>query len=97
MVDVLLAGLGLCEHCGKLLTLQGMSASAMDAEWQCPSCKGKLTHKSFGYASGQGGKVQWVGPEGKWVTQQPTKDFDLGGGWHVCISPPRTSSIDTRV
>lgn len=70
--------LGLCEHCKTLLSLEGMPADAANAEWKCPSCKGVITHRSFGYESGQGNKVQWVGPGKKWVSKKPEKDFRIG-------------------
>lgn len=72
------ASLGLCEHCGVLICLEGLPADAMDAKWVCPGCGGELTHKSFGYKTDQGGKEKWVGPEGKWTTGKPTEDFVLG-------------------
>lgn len=86
MILVYVASLGLCEHCGILLSIEGIPADAMDAEWACPGCKGKLTHKSFGYATEKGGKIKWVGPEGKWVGQKPAEDFTLGN-FEVYVRP----------
>ena len=81
---VLLAGLGLCEHCQTLLTIEGMSADAMDSEWKCPQCEGVLTNESFGYKE-DGSKIKWVGKGKKWTITKPTEDFDLGN-WHVVMS-----------
>ena len=77
---VQVAGLGLCEHCGVLLTIEGLPAEAMDAEWKCPRCKKTLTGKSFGYkeVDGKWKKTRWVGKDGKWVNEKPGGDFDLG-------------------
>ena len=79
-----LAGLGLCEHCGALITMEGLSAEAIDAEWNCPKCGEVLAHESFGYESGKGDKIKWVGPDGKWTTEKPTNDFRLGS-WDILI------------
>jgi len=76
--------LGLCEHCSELLTMDGMSAESMNAPWVCPKCRGVLSHLSFGFASEQGGKVRWVGPDGKWTETRPSEAFDLGS-WRVII------------
>ena len=46
---VILDGLGLCEHCGALFTLEDMPTEALDAEWRCSKCNGILSGKSFGY------------------------------------------------
>lgn len=86
-VMVQLAGLGLCEHCSVPLSIEGMLAEALDAEWRCPNCSGILSHRSFGYASEGGGKEKWVDPDGKWTTTKPVEDFTLGG-WCVVIRPP---------
>ncbi|HOI97256.1 MAG: hypothetical protein WA093_03970 [Minisyncoccales bacterium] len=88
MAVYLLAGLGLCEHCGNLITLEGFPIEAIDAEWRCPKCQGILGGKSFGY-EGDGKKAQkvwWVGPDGKWVKIKPTEEFDLDS-WHIIIQP----------
>ena len=39
---------GVCEHCGALLTMEGMPAEAIDIKWTCSVCNGTLTHKSWG-------------------------------------------------
>ncbi len=92
---IYLETLGLCEHCGQLITIQDMPADSMDAEWRCPKCEKVLGSNTFGYEKvGKEGdrekyeKTRWVGPEKKWVEQKPTKDFDLGN-WHIMISIPR--------
>ena len=75
-----LESLGLCEHCGTLLSVEDMSGDSMNAEWHCLNCKGLLSGLSFGY-EGEGEKtkkVKWVGPERKWVATRPTEDFVLG-------------------
>ena len=77
---VSLASLGLCEHCGILLTIEDMPMGSMDAIWKCPKCSGVLTGKSFGYEENR--KTRWVGNDGKWTTVRPTQSFDLGD-WHV--------------
>lgn len=83
---VLLAALGLCEHCGVLLNLEGMPMGAIDAEWRCPKCNKVINNKSFGYKQ-SGEKVKWVGKDGKWVNVKPTKDFKLVN-LDVWINPP---------
>lgn len=84
--DVHVDALGLCEHCNALVSLQDMPADSMDASWKC-ICQGELSHLSFGFdkASVEANKVRWVGPEGKWVQQRPTKDFELG---NICVIVP---------
>jgi len=79
-IVVSLEGLGLCEHCATPLSIEGMPADSMDADWCCPHCGKILSGLSFGYeGEGQGTrKVKWVGPEGKWVAVKPTQDFELG-------------------
>lgn len=87
MTTVSLEGLGLCEHCGTLLSVEGMPGDSLDSVWTCPNCKGVLSGLSFGY-EGEGKetkKVRWVGPARKWVTTKPTEDFDLGN-WSVQAS-----------
>ncbi len=78
---VKLEGLGLCEHCSELVTLEGLPSGALNAELKCPQCHKSMGHRSFGYkkASGKGGKVVWVGPKGMWVKKRPAKDFELNG------------------
>ena len=65
-----------------------MPADSMNAIWKC-SCGGELSHLSFGYDHGGKGakKVRWVGPELKWVTEQPINDFELGN-IHVLVLTP---------
>jgi hypothetical protein len=87
-MTVNIEGLGKCEHCGTLITIEGFPSEAMDAEWHCPSCNKILTHKSFGYENEQGHKIRWVGPNGEWTEKKPTKNFRLGK-WEVTI-PNRT-------
>jgi len=82
---VLLAALGLCEHCGVLLSLQGMPLEAIDAEWKCPKCNKVINNKSFGYEQ-SGKKVKWVGKDGKWTNVKPDEDFKLGN-LEVRINP----------
>lgn len=86
MSEVLLEVLGRCEYCGVLMRMDDMPAEALDAPWLCPSCNKELTHLSFGYASGRGGKERWVGPNGQWTNVRPTKDFNLGN-LRVVLSP----------
>lgn len=73
-------GLGLCEHCQMLLSIENMPAESMDAEWRCPECNGTLTSKTFGYDETPQGckKTQWVGPDKKWTSERPTSPFNLG-------------------
>lgn len=81
MVAKNLEGLGLCEHCGTLLSIEKIPVEAMDSEWRCPNCDRVLTHLSFGYRKVSGKdfkKSQWVGPDGKWTTDKPKEDFVLG-------------------
>jgi hypothetical protein len=76
--------LGLCEHCGELLSFADMPAESLNAPWVCPKCRSMLSHLSFGYATERGGKVRWVGPDGKWAETKPAEAFDLGS-WRVTI------------
>jgi len=82
------AGLGLCEHCGELLTLENMPSEAMDAEWRCPNCNNAINHKTFGFeeVNGEWEKIRWVGKDGKWTSERPKENFDLGA-WHVSDKP----------
>jgi hypothetical protein len=76
----LLAGLGLCEHCGTLVSVSDYAADeSMNADWLC-RCGKKLTHTSFGYDKGTEGakKVRWVSPDRKWTDVKPAEDFQLG-------------------
>ena len=87
---VLQAGLGLCEHCQILLTIEDMPPEAIDAEWRCPKCNGILTNKTFGYeevGKGDWKKTLWVGKDGKWTKEKPKGNFDLGR-WHVSDESP---------
>jgi len=79
---VSLAGLGLCEHCNILITIEDMPVEAMDAEWRCPNCEGILTGKSFGYEDGKTTKTRWVGKDKQWIKTKPEEDFELGN-WFV--------------
>jgi NAD-dependent SIR2 family protein deacetylase len=85
---MLLAGLGLCEHCGELMSFEDMPPEAMDADWRCHKCGGVLTDKSFGYGkvNGKLQKVKWVGPDKTWVTEKPAENFELGS-WYITIRP----------
>ena len=76
-LKVHVASLGICEHCGVIVTFQNMPADSMNAEWKCRSCNGTLTHGSFGFTK-EGGKEKWVGPNSEWTTEMPTQDFILG-------------------
>lgn len=67
--------LGLCEHCGILVTMEGRSADGR----QICVCGKELTHKSFGVTE-EGEKIKWVGLEGKWVDEKPTENFKLKVG-----------------
>ena len=82
-------GLGLCEHCGAIVSISNYAGDeAMNADWLCGKCKGKLSHLSFGFDKGSRGaqKVRWVGPNGKWTNQKPAEDFRLGG-LEVMVGP----------
>jgi hypothetical protein len=81
---VSLAGLGLCEHCGILVTSENMPGDSMDAVWKCPKCEKVLSEKSFGFENGK--RKFWVGADKKWTEQKPTEDFNLGT-WLVLIRP----------
>lgn len=86
-----LAVLGLCEHCGSLISMENMPGDAIEAEWKCPKCCGTLSGKSFGYNK-KATKTRWVGLGGKWKRKKPEKDFDLGN-WHIMIQTPRMSFL----
>lgn len=96
MAHIFLATIGLCEHCGTLLNLDGMPADAMNAEWPCPKCKKNTTGESFGYKEvnlGNWKKVRWVGKVGNkfgWVTEKPTEDYKIGNTevWVELLAPP---------
>jgi hypothetical protein len=74
MTMVQVASLGLCEHCGELLSIEDLPTEPTDEKWHCPSCRGELSHESFGYRTDQGDKFQWVGPD--------------CGNWDVRVAPP---------
>jgi len=78
---ILLESLGKCEHCGRVLSIEGMPGESIDAVWSCPTCKKELTHKSFGYekVDGQFKRVKWVNKSKRWTTKRPTSDFVLDG------------------
>lgn len=80
VVNVSAAALGLCEHCGALLNMCTLPADAVNGEWRCPTCRGVLSHVSFGYDRPEKGaqKVRWVGPDGAWTDQKPVGEFQLG-------------------
>jgi hypothetical protein len=83
----LLEGLGLCEYCGILLSVEDMPGDAMDSVWCCPQCAGIISGLSFGY-EGEGEatkKVKWVGPGGMWASEKPTKDFKVGS-WSIQVA-----------
>ena len=86
-----LAGLGLCEHCRVLLSLEALSGDSMNSRLVCPECKNEVGFASFGYAdaSGKGGPVRWVGPDQEWVTVKPSEDFRLPNGTLVEVGRPR--------
>ena len=67
--------LGLCEHCGVIVTMEGRPT---DGKWIC-GCGKELTHKSFG-VTGNGEKIRWVGPDMKWHNEKPTENFKLKFG-----------------
>ena len=77
----LLEGLGKCEHCGEVVSVEGMPGGSIDAKWVCPTCGKELTHKTFGYeeVEGEWKKVRWVGANNKWTIRRPTRDFYLNG------------------
>lgn len=79
---ILLEGLGICEHCGALITTWEILEKAQEG-WDCPHCKNLLTRKSFGYKT-DGSRFGWVGPDGKWTTEKPKKDFCLGD-WKIIV------------
>ncbi|OGZ52429.1 MAG: hypothetical protein A3B25_01925 [Candidatus Ryanbacteria bacterium RIFCSPLOWO2_01_FULL_48_26] len=85
-----LATLGLCEHCGIMVSMANFPADAMGAEWHCPNCKGILGHVSFGFDKATSGakKIKWVGPGGTWTDVEPKDDFKLGE-IYVHIHSPR--------
>jgi hypothetical protein len=82
------AGLGLCEHCGTLISMEGMPSESIDAAWRCPKCKGILSEKSFGYENAK--KKFWVGTDGKWAEKIPEAppfgEFILGS-WRILLNP----------
>lgn len=87
---LVVAGLGMCEHCGILLTLEDMPQDSMNADWSCRKCKKPLTGKSFGYSEigDQWEKNKWVGKGNIWIAEKPTESFDLGS-WHIIPDSPR--------
>jgi hypothetical protein len=87
---VLLVGLGLCEHCGTLITMEDMPSDSTDAIWCCPKCQKVITEKSFGYEKGK--KILWVGKDGKWTNAIPTSSWNgfILGTWKVIIKTPPT-------
>lgn len=79
--NINVSSLGLCEHCGTLLTLKDMPR---DIEWRCPNCYGALTNISFGYEKidGKWEKTRWVGKDKQWTTEKPIGKFKLGN-WFI--------------
>ena len=76
----LVDSIGLCEHCGKLVSITDYAGDeGGNADWIC-MCGKPITHLSFGYDKGTTGakRVKWVGPDGKWTNNRPTDDFKLG-------------------
>ncbi len=70
---LLIHGLGICERCGSLFTVQDIPEGV---GWICPACKFKITDRSLGYEEYEGEKrVKWVNKNG-WGPK-PKKDFDL--------------------
>ncbi len=84
-MSVLIAALGLCEHCQTTVNIEGMPVDA--GTIVCPSCHREIGHASFGYddASGSEGKKRWVGPDGAWTTEKPTEGFTLPDGTEVIV------------
>lgn len=82
-----LAGLGLCEFCSSMLTLEGLPSHALSAPLKCPQCGLTLGHRSFGYKeeTGEEGRDRWVGPDGRWIDVEPTEDFDFPDGTRVTV------------
>ena len=70
-------GIGLCEHCGKVVSVEGREA---DGIWLCEHCGSSITHESFGFDKPSFGarKVKWVGPGLNWVGERPPP-FKEGG------------------
>ena len=88
MLLMLMYCLGLCEHCGVIVTMEGCPT---DGKWIC-SCGGELTHKSFGVTENGDKKIKWVGPDMKWVKEKPTENFKLKfGGLEMSIVDRRHS------
>jgi len=86
----LVDSLGLCEHCGKLVSITDYAGDeGGNAKWIC-ECGKPLTHLSFGYDKGTTGakKIKWVGPNHKWTDTRPTDDFRLGN-IQVIMKMPR--------
>jgi hypothetical protein len=77
-MNVHIAGVGKCEHCGAIVCIQNLPAEALDAEWKCPKCEGTLTHLSFGYEKPEGGARKFIGPDREWHNEEPGVEFDLG-------------------
>ena len=64
--------LGLCEHCGVIVTMEGRPT---EEKWICV-CGEELNHESFGVTE-SGEKIKWVSPDMKWVKEKPTENFKL--------------------
>lgn len=81
-------GLGMCEHCGTVFSIEGLPSDAMNAEWKCRKCNGVLTMKSLGYddIGRKKGKRCFVGPDRKWKETKPENDFNLGS-WRIAVGP----------
>lgn len=83
-------GLGICEHCGILVSVRDWLIAVFKKDkWPvCPKCGKQLTKESFGYEKiGKDfKKMKWVGPEKKWIDKRPEKDFEIDG-WYVLIHP----------
>lgn len=69
--------LGICEHCQAILH---MDVPPGAIQWRCAECKTHVDYRSFGYELGAERleRIHWVGPDGKWATEKPSEDFELG-------------------
>ena len=85
MAIVTFDNLGLC-NCGKLLDRQALASDG----GVCPACCNQPNEECFGIKNGE--KKRWLGPDGKWVQEQPKENFTIGG-WKIGKDRDGRSSI----
>lgn len=84
MKEVLFEELCKCERCDQYFDLTTSlnlpRIENVEYELQCPLCMKNITYfLSCGRSDVLGGKGLWIGPNGEWTGERPTKAFEIGG------------------